>query len=135
MRVLLKIPNRINKLSGSFFPEPYTIVAVNGSQVTVRRPAGDKLFKRDSSFVKRYVARDFVKSPIVSRGERPPPGAACDFVEPLSVPRSESLVAAPPQDHQTEHSSAEAVDQCTEYRTRSGRLVVRPQWYGNVRSH
>ena len=112
-KVLVKIPKRSTKLSGVFFREPYTVVSVNGSQVTVRRTDG-RLFKRNSSFVKRYVTRD--------------------FVEPLSVPCSENPSVAPPS-AAGERASDDSVGRSTELRTRSGRLVVKPLWYGDVVGH
>lgn len=113
-RVLVKAP-RLSKLSGSFLAEPYSVVSVNGSQVTVRRPSDGRLFKRNSSFVKRYVVRD--------------------FAEPLTVTSCENAAPVAAQADRTEHLPDAAAEVGAEVRTRSGRLVVRPQWYGNVVSH
>ena len=133
-RVLVKIPGKLNKLSGTFFPEPYIVVARNGSQVTVRRPADGRLFKRESSFVKKYVSREPENCLTGSRAERLR-GTPRDFVEPLSIACREEVVAAAPQNQQTVQLSAEGVDQCTGYRTRSGRLAAKPKPYGDVVSH
>ncbi|XP_043224483.1 uncharacterized protein LOC122382768 isoform X5 [Amphibalanus amphitrite] len=114
-RVLVKIPNRLTKLSGAFFSEPYRVVSVSGSQVTVRRPDG-KLFKRNSSYVKQYVEPR-------------------DFVEPFSLPRREGPACAATPSARADRPPDEAADQCVGLRTRSGRLSVKPQWFGNVVSH
>ncbi|XP_043233011.1 uncharacterized protein LOC122387159 [Amphibalanus amphitrite] len=52
-KVLVRVPRKVDKLSAAFFREPYTVVSVNGSQLTVRRPGDGKLFKRNSTFCKR----------------------------------------------------------------------------------
>ena len=116
-KVLVKIPKRFNKLSGGFFAEPYTVVSVNNSQVTVKRPSDGRLFKRNSSFVKRFVTRD--------------------YAEPLTVSCSPSSVAAVPPSARAEPApgAPDNGDRSTEVRTRSGRLVVRPQRYGDVVRH
>ena len=115
-KVLVKIPNRLTKLSGAFFTEPYTVVSVKGSQVTVRRPSDDRLFKRNRSFVKRYVAPR-------------------DFVEPLSPPCSASSASEATPSVRADCSSDVVAGHGTELCTRSGRRVVKPQWFGDVVSH
>ena len=57
-KVLVRVPRKVDKLSAAFFREPYTVVSVNGSQLTVRRPGDGKLFKRNSTFCKRFVEYD-----------------------------------------------------------------------------
>ena len=54
-KVLVRVPRKCNKFSAAFFKEPYTVVEVRGSQLTVRRPGDGKLFKRNSSFCKKFV--------------------------------------------------------------------------------
>ena len=118
-KVLVKIPDRLTKLSGAFFPEPYSVVAVSGSQVTVRRPSDGRLFKRNSSFVKRYFGDSVAR----------------DFVEPmLSTPCSESPVCSSGE-LESEPGRSDNRTQTSELRTRSGRLSVKPQWYGDVVSY
>ena len=119
-KVLVKIPKRLTKLSSVFYEEPYTVVSVNGSRVTVRRLSDGRIFMRNSNFVKRYYGSSMTR----------------DFVEPmLSVPCNEEPV------RNKDCSASEPVDgpadrtQTSEYRTRSGRVIVKPQWYGNVVSY
>ena len=54
-KVLVRVPKRLNKLTSKFFPEPYTVTAVTGSQLTVKRLSDGRIFKRNSSFCKKYV--------------------------------------------------------------------------------
>ena len=96
------------------------MVSVNGSRVTVRRPSDGRLFMRNSNFVRRYFGSSM----------------PCDFVEPmLSVPCNEEAEC------NNVRSASEPADvpadrtQASEYRTRIGRVIVKPQWYGNVVSY
>ena len=93
-KVLVRIPRKHHKLSAAFFREPYTVVKVSGSQLTVRRPEDGKLFKRNSSYCKKFVESD------------------------VSTPGSRTTAPC--------HAPVTADG----YRTRSGRLVRRPDWYG-----
>ena len=97
-KVLVRVPRKCNKLSAPFFREPYTVVAVNGSQLIVKRPEDGKLFKRNSSFCKKYVEYDVPTD--------------------LGGPLPSTQVAS---------STVPAADG---YRTRGGRLVRQPDWYG-----
>jgi len=56
-QVLLKNVNTNGKLARNFEPEPYTVVAKEGHQVTVKSSEG-AVYRSDSSFVKPYVSSD-----------------------------------------------------------------------------
>ena len=98
-KVLVRVPRKLNKLSAAFFREPYTVVEVNGSQLTIRRPGDGRLFKRNSSFGKRFV--EYCDVPAGLGAQVPPSTQAGSSV----VPAAEG------------------------YRTRSGRLLRQPDRY------
>jgi len=54
-QVLLKNTNTTGKLAPNFEPEPYTVVAKEGHQVTVKSGEG-AVYRRDSSFVKPCIS-------------------------------------------------------------------------------
>ena len=54
-QVLLKNTKTTGKLAPNFEPEPYTVVAKEGHQVTVKSSEGP-VYRRDSSFVKPYIS-------------------------------------------------------------------------------
>ena len=103
-KVLVRVPQKCNKFSVPFFREPYTVVRVNGSQLWVKRSNDGKVFKRNSSFCKRFVED----------------GVTAD-VRGTAVPTSPSTQVT---------SSTTATSAGDGYRTRSGRLVIRPDRYG-----
>ena len=107
-RVLVRMPKRQSKLSAAYFADPYIVVGKNGSQLTVRRRDG-RVYKRNSSFVKRYV----------------------DFTEPLTAASQSVQTDAP----LARPVGADGDCESTEIRTRSGRLINKPKWYGEVVSH
>ena len=63
-QVLLKNTKTTGKLAPNFEPEPYTVVAKEGHQVTVKSSEG-AVYRRDSSFVKPYISSDDVVVPEV----------------------------------------------------------------------
>ena len=54
-QVLLKNTENTGKLVSNFEPEPYTVLAKEGSQVTVQSSKG-MIYNRDSSFCKPYIS-------------------------------------------------------------------------------
>ena len=111
-KVLVRVPRKCNKFSAPFFREPYTVVEVNGTQLIVRRPEDGKLFKRNSSFCKKFVECDVPRD----LGESSPGSRVSSPAVPGSSPGTQ--VGTP------------AVPAGDGYRTRSGRLVRPPNWYG-----
>lgn len=103
--VLVKVPGRSSKLGGSFYPNPYVVTELRGTQVCVRRGDG-KVFRRNTSCVKRFARCD-----------------VDDYVTPTTVdvgpPAALDVCPAAPQDDPTVQ------------RTRSGRVVRKPQRYGD----
>lgn len=59
-QVLLKNTKGTGKLAPNFEPEPYTVLAKEGHQVTVKSSDG-AVYRRDSSWVKPYVSSDEVE--------------------------------------------------------------------------
>ena len=58
--MLLKNTKGTGKLAPNFEPEPYTVLAKEGHQVTVKSSEG-AVYRRDSSWVKPYVSSDEVE--------------------------------------------------------------------------
>ena len=56
-QVLLKNTKTTGNLAPTFDPEPYTVVAKEGHQVTMKSSEG-AVYRRDSSFVKPYISSD-----------------------------------------------------------------------------
>ena len=63
-QVLLKNTKTTGKLTPNFETEPYTVVAKEGHQVTVKSSEG-AVYRRDSLFVKPYISSDDVVVPEV----------------------------------------------------------------------
>lgn len=59
-QVLLKNTKSTGKLAPNFEPEPYTVLAKDGHQVTVKSSEG-AVYRRDSSWVKPYISSDEVE--------------------------------------------------------------------------
>ena len=59
-QVLLKNTKSTGKLAPNFEPEPYTVLAKDGHQVTVKSSEG-AVYRRDSSLVKPYISFDEVE--------------------------------------------------------------------------
>ena len=59
-QVLLKNSKSTGKLAPNFEPEPYTVLANEGHQITVKSSEG-AVYRRGSSWVKPYVSSDEVE--------------------------------------------------------------------------
>ena len=108
--VLVKVPNKSDKLCGSFYSNPYMVTDLCGTQVFVRRGDG-KVFRRNKSAVKLFRSNetDFVTPSITDVQLTPPPAVTA------------TQRVQQDDDHVT--------------RTRSGRVVRRPQFYGDPVEH
>ena len=111
--VLVKVPVKSSKLCGTFFPNPYLLLELCGTQVRVRRGDG-KVFRRNKSCVKRFRScedDDFV-----------PPSAVVDV--DCAASRNVSQPSQPA-----------VQDTLSEQCTRSGRIVKQTQFYGDPVKH
>ena len=103
-RVLVKVTGKSNKLCGSFYPNPYVVTELCGTQVCVRRGDG-RVFRRNKSCVKVFTPDD-----------------TDDFVTPSTADVDPATVPDVGSSGQPDDSDVQ--------RTRSGRAVRRPQRFG-----
>ena len=108
--VLVKIPNKSTKLSGYFYPNPYVVTELKGTQVCVRRGDG-KVFRRNKSCIKLFT----------------PPHDDDDFLTPTTADVDPAVVP--------DVDSSVPPDDIAGQRTRSGRVVKKPQWFGDPVEH
>ncbi|XP_043202790.1 uncharacterized protein K02A2.6-like [Amphibalanus amphitrite] len=135
--VLVKVPNKSSKLCGSFFPNPYVLLELRGTQVRVRRGDG-KVFRRNKSCVKRFRSCEsdgFVPLSVTDEDC----AASQKVVQPShhavqdAVPSSDEDCAVSQKVVQPSHPAVQ--DAVPSQRTRSGRTVKQTQFYGHPVKH